>query len=155
MSEKAAFTVKIRKATKADCKFIYQLAEQSRLEHWSQMAYEEECSNKNSVFLVACGKGERVIGFSVTRWNYFAEADLLNIAVSPDYRKMAAGYLLLKQTEAILRENNVRELFLHVRESNLNAINFYTRNGFKLLEKIQRFYSNPEENGLRMSKQLK
>jgi ribosomal-protein-alanine N-acetyltransferase len=65
---------------------------------------------------------------------------ILNFGVLKEYRKQGIGSLLfdevLKVSEGIIS--------LEVRESNVNAINFYLKRGFKAVGVRENYYSNGE-----------
>ncbi len=70
------------------------------------------------------------------------------IIVSPDYRKKGVGTLLLKSIE----NNNVKNITLEVKESNVVAINFYKKNGYKIEAMRKNYYGN--KDGYLMLKEL-
>jgi len=70
------------------------------------------------------------------------------ILVQDEYRKYGIGSKLLKEIE----KNNVKNITLEVRESNISAIEFYKKNGFKIEAIRKNYYGN--ENGYLMLKEL-
>ena len=70
------------------------------------------------------------------------------IIVEDGYRKKGIGTKLLKELE----KNNIKNITLEVRESNLGAINFYKKNDFKIETIRRNYYGN--ENGYLMLKEL-
>lgn len=70
------------------------------------------------------------------------------IIVHDDYRKQGIGSKLLQEIE----NNNINNITLEVRESNVEAINFYKNNGFKIVSIRKNYYGN--ENGYLMLKEL-
>ena len=67
--------------------------------------------------------------------------EILNFGVLKEYQKKGIGSLLfdevLKISEGIIS--------LEVRESNINAINFYQNRGFKAVRVRKNYYSNGED----------
>lgn len=63
------------------------------------------------------------------------------ICVHPNFRRKNFGKILLT---FIKEDNNL--LNLHVRESNNSAISLYKKFGFKIVEKIENYYSYTENN---------
>jgi ribosomal-protein-alanine acetyltransferase len=88
----------------------------------------------------------RVTGFAVTRRTGADEAELLNLAVAPEWRGQGVGARLL---EECLRRNP-GEMFLEVRESNQRAITLYERYGFQRTGIRPAYYDNPVEAGIVM-----
>ena len=70
------------------------------------------------------------------------------IVVDSDYRRKGIATKLLKEIE----KNDIKNITLEVRESNLTAINFYKKNGFKIEAIRKNYYGN--ENGYLMLKEL-
>lgn len=70
------------------------------------------------------------------------------IIVQDEYRKQGIGSKLLNEVE----KNSVKNITLEVRESNIAAINFYKKNGFKISTIRKNYYGN--ENGYLMLKEL-
>lgn len=72
------------------------------------------------------------------------EAEVLNIAVSPDFRRRGIGRALLNHAAA-------RTLHLEVRASNAAARAFYHSLGFKETGRRRAYYRRPSEDAILMS----
>lgn len=70
------------------------------------------------------------------------------IIVHENYKRQGIGTKLLKELE----KNNINNITLEVRESNIVAINFYKKNGFKKAATRKNYYGS--ENGYLMLKEL-
>lgn len=70
------------------------------------------------------------------------------ICVLDKYKKLGIGTKLLKEIEKL----NIKNITLEVKESNKTAINFYKKNGFKVVAMREKYYGN--ENGYLMIKEL-
>lgn len=70
------------------------------------------------------------------------------IIVDEAYRKKGIGSKLLNA----IQKNNIKNITLEVRESNVEAINFYKNNGFKVEAIRKNYYGN--ENAYLMLKEL-
>lgn len=70
------------------------------------------------------------------------------IVIDSDYRRKGIATKLLKEIE----KNDIKNITLEVKESNLIAINFYKKNGFKIEAIRKNYYGN--ENGYLMLKEL-
>ena len=68
------------------------------------------------------------------------EAELLNIAVLPEQRRLAAA--------------SARKIWLEVRESNQPAIDFYRQHGFAVLGRRRAYYRAPMEDALLLGREL-
>ena len=120
---------------------------------WSENSIRSELSNKLSLWLVAVD-GDRVAGYigsqTVLGW-----ADMMNLCVSPDYRRQGIGEQLTMELERQLREEKVECLTLEVRVSNAPAITLYEKLGFQQVGKRPRYYEKPREDALILRKEFK
>lgn len=119
---------------------------------WSLNAITSEVSNPLSVWIVAL-EGERVIGY-VGSQSVIDQADMMNIAVDPDYRRHGIAELLVRGLEAQLKDRGVRELLLEVRVSNEPAQKLYEKLAFTVVGRRPGYYSRPKEDALIMRKEL-
>jgi ribosomal-protein-alanine acetyltransferase len=72
------------------------------------------------------------------------EVEILNLAVSPAFRRQGIATKLLDE----LRPREA--VFLEVRESNFRARKLYEKAGFQTVSRRRKYYSNPDEDGLVM-----
>ena len=82
------------------------------------------------------------------------EADLVNIAVLPEFRGKKAGKSLLCKLIENARYCNIKCIHLEVRESNEIAISLYKKYGFVVVGVSKNHYSSPTEDALRMNLNL-
>ncbi len=68
------------------------------------------------------------------------EAHVLNLCVDPDYRSLGYGDRLLEEMLLRARNASVREVFLEVRPSNVNALALYHKKGFRQVAKRRAYY---------------
>ena len=119
---------------------------------WSENTIRSELTNQLSLGLVAVD-GDRVAGYigsqTVLGW-----ADMMNLCVSPDYRRQGLGEQLTAELERQLRENRVECLTLEVRVSNAPAIALYEKLGFVQVGKRPRYYEKPREDALILRKEF-
>ncbi len=119
---------------------------------WSESNFSTALTNPSvSFFGVFCEK--ILCGFSCV-CQVETEAELLNIAVSKEYRKKGIGNILLTATVNFLKDSGAKCVFLEVRESNTAARMLYLKHGFNVLGIRKRYYSNPTEDAVLMKKQL-
>lgn len=131
---------------------IAQLESKCIADGWSLKAFEEAFENKNAVIFSAVADN-KVIGFLNGSF-VLDEAELLNIAVSEEYRNCGVAGLLLKAFEKELLMRNVVTIYLEVRESNTAARNLYEKYGFVQNGLRKNYYHNPSENAVLMVKEL-
>lgn len=68
------------------------------------------------------------------------EAHVLNLCVDPDYRNQGFGDRLLDEILLRARQSGVREVFLEVRPSNVNALSLYRKKGFRQVASRRAYY---------------
>lgn len=119
---------------------------------WSENALKDELENENAHFLTALTFG-RVSGY-IGVIEICGEADITNVAVHPDFRRMGIGKNLLDTAEKQAIERKCENITLEVRESNTAAIKLYSANGYKQIGVRKNFYEKPTENAVLMTKQL-
>jgi [ribosomal protein S18]-alanine N-acetyltransferase len=68
------------------------------------------------------------------------EAHVLNLCVDPDYRSQGFGDRLLDEILLRARQSGVKEVFLEVRPSNVNALSLYRKKGFRQVASRRAYY---------------
>ena len=117
---------------------------------WSFDSLVSELSNPLAVFRVA-EIGGQVAGY-VGMQHIVDEGYICNIAVFPQYRQRGVATQLMEALHQYARENDMVSLSLEVRESNIIAQQFYEKFHFETVGKRKRFYSNPTEDALIMTR---
>ena len=82
----------------------------------------------------------------------FDEADVVNVAVKPEYRKNGIAFELLNELMKAGSEKGVKDFTLEVRAGNQAAIALYEKLGFKTEGIRKDFYREPVEDALIMWK---
>jgi len=83
------------------------------------------------------------------------EAEILNLAVLPSFRKQGLGSFLLENLLLFCKEQKVEKVFLEVRESNIIAQKLYFKFGFKQVGLRKNYYPDNKEHALLMVLNLK
>jgi len=143
--------IQIRPAELLDLESIEKI-EQSSYSPYSLSQLCSELEQKNSLLLVAV-YGPRVIGWCSSRL-IPPEAELLKIAVLPDFRRQGIAALLLCHLEQKLAGNNVTDVYLEVRSMNETAIKFYLKFGFFQVGLRKKYYSSPQDDALIYKKEI-
>ncbi len=123
--------------------------------HWSRSAYEQAISSgfHGWVAEADCDRRKTLAGFLVAR-RMGDEVEILNLAVDVWARRRGLGSSLLGAALEFGRASGVKRALLEVRESNTGAIAFYLRHGFAATGKRLRYYQQPTEDALVLSRQL-
>lgn len=137
-----------------DGSHVEQIADLEKLcfsDPWSVKSISSELKNPLSLWIVAMD-GEKLVGYvgsqSVLGW-----ADMMNLAVDPDYRQMGIAQSLVNELIARLQQNKVTCLTLEVRQSNAPAISLYNKLGFVPVGYRPNYYHNPKEDALILRKE--
>jgi len=118
---------------------------------WSEASVASELANPLSLWIVAV-EGSAVLGY-VGSQSVMGEADMMNLAVSPENRKRGIGAQLVQTLIARLQEIGVHSLALEVRQSNDAAISLYGRLGFVQIGRRPGYYRHPKEDALILRKE--
>lgn len=133
---------------------VCQIAELERIcfaDPWPEISIQTELTNPLSLWLVAVKDGA-VIGY-IGSQAVLGEADVMNVAVSPQHRREKIATKLLLALQAALKENRVYSLALEVRVSNEAAISLYRGLGFVQVGRRPNYYHNPKEDALILRKE--
>ncbi len=144
--------MKIRQMLMQDVSAIAELEKICFSDPWSENSIASELDNRLSYWLVA-EVDSRVVGY-VGSQSVLDGADMMNLAVSPDYRRQGIGEALVEALVAHLKQKNIIVLLLEVRVSNTSAIALYKKLGFVQVGCRPRYYHNPREDALILRKEL-
>ncbi len=133
--------MKIESVAPEDVKRVLEIEKLSFKDPWSRFAFESELLNKDSIFLKAL-TDNNIAGYIIVR-KLLDEFHIMNIAVSPEYRKKGIAQALLDQATKNLSSGKL--LLLEVRKSNIAAISLYQKNGFCTLHTRKAYYSDGED----------
>ena len=118
---------------------------------WSKSSIAGELVNPLSLWIVAVEKNA-VVGY-IGSQSVLGEADVMNIAVQPEYRNRGIARNLILNLVAMLKKNRVHCLTLEVRASNENAIHLYQTLEFVQIGRRPNYYSAPKEDALILKKE--
>lgn len=118
---------------------------------WSENSIASELKNPLSLWLVAMD-GDIVAGY-VGSQAVMGEADMMNVAVAPEYRRRGIAEELVNRLVDALAQNGNHSLALEVRESNGAAIALYQKLGFAQIGFRPGYYRNPKEGALILRKE--
>lgn len=144
--------IKIERMCEHHVAQIAELEQQCFSDPWSVNSIQYELNNRLSLWLVATD-GETVVGY-IGSQTVLGEADIMNVAVSPQYRRRGIGEKLITSLELLLKEEkDVYQLTLEVRVSNEPAIALYKKLGFSQVGKRPNYYSHPKEDAYILRKE--
>lgn len=142
----------IRRMKESDIPEVARLEKEIFPYPWSEGAISETFEQEQTLLLVAY-EDRKLIGYLIL---YFVleEGEIARIAVIPECRRQGVGARMLLELEDLCEDNGITKLLLDVRESNETAISFYTSYGFVQDGVRRNFYSDPQEDGILMSREI-
>ena len=135
-----------------DIRAIMEIEQASFTAPWSELSFLNEMYNADSLSKVAL-IGNRVVGYVCSRY-VLNEGHLMTLAVHVDFRRRGIATELMNSVLEELKGKGCTLLYLEVRVSNLDAIKFYERSGFKIASFRKKYYSTPSEDGALMMRWL-
>jgi ribosomal-protein-alanine N-acetyltransferase len=142
-----ADTVRVRPARAADVPAVSAIEQRAFSDPWSGSSFDALLGNPVVLFAVAEDASGNVIGYVVS-WYAADEAEIANLAVSPDARRRGIGARLLAAATTEARRRACRTMFLEVRQSNVGARALYEARGFVQVGRRPRYYREPVEDAL-------
>ncbi len=117
--------------------------------------YENLFKDHGEAFYVA-KVGEEIVGYVMCRVEkefrlelpirFVRVGHIVSIAVKPEYRRMGIGRSLMeKAIDALFNRYRVEYIYLEVRVSNVGAIKFYERLGFRIVRRVSSYYRDGED----------
>lgn len=127
-----------------DCEMVLEIEEACFSTPWSLKSFQDTFSYSGNHYLVAW-EDDRVVGF-IGLMAVGDEGDITNVAVLPSYREQKIGSALVNAMIELAKEQNISQIMLEVRASNVAAIKLYEKYGFEFLCKRKNYYQKPVED---------
>ena len=140
-----------REWTKSDISQIAEIEKQCFSDPWSEQAFE---SGMNSPFFygVLFEEGGQVCAYAC-EMVIFEDAEILNVAVAPSFRRRGLGEELMLALENYAKNKGAERLLLEVREGNIPARGLYEKQGF-VAYGVRKNYYEDGENAVVMQKKI-
>ena len=143
--------MELRRWTEGDIPKLTRVERVCFSQPWTTEMLKEEFSRAQGVGIVAEAAGE-ILGY-VCGSTLFEDAELMRIAVLPDYRGQGIGGDLADEFFKSVVALGARRVFLEVRATNEVALGLYRSRGFEKTRLRKRYYAGGED-GLEMKKEL-
>ncbi len=141
----------IREASENEALLLHEYDSQIFSDSWSEKSFSDSILSDSETVPAAVNRATgEIMAYAAVSY-IFEEANINRIAVRPEFRGNRLGTALLGWLEENLPEE-VTVFNLEVRESNVHAIEMYEKFGYTVLGRRKRFYRNPEEDALLMTK---
>ncbi|MBQ6820065.1 MAG: ribosomal protein S18-alanine N-acetyltransferase [Clostridium sp.] len=136
--------------TEVEVESVYNISKASFSVPWSKEAINAELNNPVAKYIVVKDEDSNlVIGF-VGVWIIVGEAEITNIAIHPNYRKLGIGGGLLSALIKLCKDSKCSLINLEVRESNIPAQKLYKKFGFIVNGTRKGYYLDTGENAILM-----
>jgi len=142
----------IRDMEESDLPAVLAIEQISFSTPYSKDYFLNEIYKKHALVKVALLEGT-VIGYLCADYEKH-EAQILNLAIDPNFRRRGAATILMTQAIRNLKKKGCVFAYLVVRVSNTSAQKFYERFGFTIEAIRKKYYSDPDEDALQMMGRL-
>lgn len=138
---------------------VVEIEEVCGLSQWGWDAYRAELDRPEAIMLAARGRvpdalnGRAVAGYIAARMGA-DEVHVNNIGVRFEARRLGLGAALLGLALDLAARGGARAAVLEVRAGNLPAQALYRRLGFAVVGERRRYYREPVEDALVMTRRL-
>ena len=95
--------------------------------------------NKEDKYYITAKESGKTIGFILFSFRDIRSVTIELIAINGEYRNQKIGTYLIKKLNEYLKNLKVEKVYVGTQVSNIEAINFYFKNGFKI-HKISSIY---------------
>lgn len=143
---------KVRRMTMEDGAAVAEMEHQLFPDAWSEKSILETLEQTNTICLIA-EKAGRTAGYLLA-YTAADEAEIARIAVVKELQRQGAARALLAELESVCGLEGIKKILLDVRSGNGAARALYAGTGFKEDGIRQRFYENPVEDAILMSREL-
>lgn len=141
--------LEINKLELADVYRIVELEEELLGESLGIDMLTEEIKRGVVTFLKA-SMDDKTIGY-IGGYAFDGELEIINFVVDKAYQRQGIGTKLLNE---IMEITSAKRIILDVRDTNIQGINFYTKNGFTPINVRKNYYKNGD-NAVVMERRIK
>ncbi len=138
--------IEIRSADFIDLPFLQKAEGRIFSDPWGEEALEGHFEGAFGRGLILCCDGEEA-GYLIAS-RIAGEAELLRIAVLPEFRRRGLGETLLSHWLAEEKKAGSSRFFLEVRGENRGARALYEKMGFSPVGRRAGYYSNPSDDAV-------
>ncbi len=131
---------------------ILEIEKDSFVSPWGIIQFLDELTNPSS-HIWGLLEEDNIIGY-ICFWIVADEIHIMNIAIHPKNRSKGMAKILLNKLIHTALNNNVSNIWLEVRPSNVVAFNLYKNMGFQKVGIRKGYYSDTHEDAIIMSLNL-
>ena len=142
-------------AAATDIEDLLAIENQSFQSPWPREHFQNELTQPHSFILLARlpeTSGE-IAGY-IIYWLIVDELHILNLAVSPLFRRQGIARGLICEAIRLAKIKNIKTAWLEVRTSNKEALSLYHSMGFRRVMTRKRYYSDTGEDAFILTRSL-
>jgi [ribosomal protein S18]-alanine N-acetyltransferase len=147
-TEKEQVRVHIRWMIRRDMPEVLQIEQQSFEFAWTEEDFLRCLRQRNCIGMVA-EQGEKVVGFMIYELHK-AKLHILNFAVHSSSRRLAVGSQMVQKLISKLSSHRRTRITLEIRETNLGAQLFFSKQCFKAVRVLRSYYEDSGEDAFLM-----
>jgi ribosomal-protein-alanine N-acetyltransferase len=147
-TEREQVRVHIRWMIRRDMPEVLHTEQQSFEFAWTEEDFLRCLRQRNCIGMVA-EQGEKVVGFMIYELHK-AKLHILNFAVHPAYRRCGVGSQMVAKLISKLSSHRRTRISLEVRETNLPAQLFFSKQGFRAMRVLRAYYEDSGEDAYLM-----
>ena len=151
-AEKEQVRVHIRWMIRRDMPEVLQIEQGSFEFAWTEEDFLRCLRQRNCIGMVA-EQGEKVVGFMIYELHK-AKLHILNFAVNPGWRRHGVGGQMVAKLISKLSSHRRTRITLEVRETNLPAQLFFSKQGFRAVRVLRSYYEDSGEDAFVMQYQF-
>jgi len=141
-----------RPMLEVDLDAVVEIEKASMPSPWSRELFEEELKRERAHYFVIEEEG-KVAGY-MGYWEAPDEAHIINLAISPLFRKRGLGSEMIERCMEFARKRGAHLATLEVRESNETARSLYEKCQFRIVAIRKKYYSDNQEDAVVMIREL-
>ena len=137
-----------RQMTRDDAEAIAAIEAKSFAMPWSREDFWRETQNELATYIVGELDG-RIVAYAGA-WVSFNQAEVMNVAVEPEFRGQGIGTILFGELIEAVKLRGATSITLEVRPSNTAAIKLYESFGLRSVGRRRGYYIDNGEDALIM-----
>lgn len=146
--------MRIEKMKQSDCRRVAEIEKKCFSVPWSMESLMHEFELEYAVYFAAYNEQNEVVGY-VGVHNICGEGEITMVAVAPEFRRKGIAEGLLKKLVEYENESGILRINLEVRRGNTAARKLYEKCGFAEDGVRKKYYTQPTEDAVLMSVELK
>lgn len=134
----------IRWLIRRDMPSVLDIENQSFDTPWNEENFLQVLRQRSCIGMVAVDNKCRILAFMVYELHQ-SMIQVLDFAVHPDHRLQGVGKSMIARVKDKLSQQRRREIMLAIRETNLDAQLFFSKQDFRAERVIENYYENTNE----------